>query len=313
MKHFRNWAEGKNPFLASTALTIVGLSKVCFEIFESVRKGKRIEGDIPLPKLRTWLKLYHNPKKIGKVMLKALGDINEDTSKEMDFLKVISEGSRQLKKMTSERLNLEWKKISLHDRKKFVEEVYRKRGEYLEYCINDFASEPNEAERKNFSKNLTKPEFIFFMRVHAPCFSLYHTYPLELLKQAQNGDDDEALKKLIRLDKSIIFEPKISEIIHQAQVLKKQERMSMIKMAFINKPKVTMNMKTIKCHLGGLISYLSILIKQKITAVDIRCLYDAIALDLNDDVDQDLIDMTEETFSKDIQNARNLWQIILPE
>ena len=87
----------------------------------------------------------------------------------------------------------------------------------------------------------------------------------------------------------------------------------MIKMAFINKPKVTMNMKTIKCHLGGLISYLSIAMKQKITAADIRRLYDALALDMNDDVDHDLGDMTEETFSKDIQNARNLWQVILPE
>ena len=57
MKHFRKWAEGRNPYLAATALTIVGLSKVCFEISELVQKGKRIEGDIPLPSLKTWLKL----------------------------------------------------------------------------------------------------------------------------------------------------------------------------------------------------------------------------------------------------------------
>ena len=118
MKHFRKWAEGKNPFLASTALNIAGFSEVCFELFESVRKGKRIEGDIPLPKLKNWLNLYHSPKRLGRVMLNALGNINDDTSKEMDFLKVLSEGSRQLQKMTSKRLNIEWNKIPLNDRKK---------------------------------------------------------------------------------------------------------------------------------------------------------------------------------------------------
>ena len=314
MKHFRNWAEDRNPFLATTALKIAGFSKVCFELFESVSKGKRIEGDIPLPSLKTWFRLYHNPQSIGKVLLTALANINDDTAKEVDFLKLMSEGSRQIKKMTSERLNKEWGKIPLHYRKKIIEEIYRKRDEYIEYCINDFASETNEDERKEFLKNLKKPEFIFFIRVFAPCFILYGLCPLELLRQAQSGNND-ALKKLIRLDKSIIFEPKISEIIHQAQALKKQERMSIIKMAFRSSPKVKIKMKAIKCHLGGLISYLSIAMKQKISAADIRRLYDELAHDMNDDVvvDDDLYEMTEETFSKNIQDARKMWQILLPE
>ncbi|MEI6610463.1 MAG: hypothetical protein WCO53_12055 [Deltaproteobacteria bacterium] len=312
MKHFRKWSEGKNPFLAVSALNIAGFSKECFVLFESVNKGKRIEGDIPLPRLKNWLKMYHNHKRIGRVLLNALGEINDDSAKEVDFLKLLSEGSRQIKKMTSERFNKEWGKIPLHDRKKIIEEIYRKRDEYIEYCINDFASDTNEDERKEFLKNLIKPEFIFFIRVFATCFILHGMYPLELLRQAQNGNND-ALKKLIRLDKSIIFEPNISEIIHQAQALKKQGRMSDIKMAFRNSPKVKIKMKSIKCHLGGLISYLSEAMKQKISAADIRGLYDAIALDMHGDVDQDFGDMTEETFSKNIQNARKMWQIILPE
>jgi len=311
MKHFRKWTEGKNPFLAATALMIAGYSKECFELFKLVEKGKRIEGDIPLPSIKTWLKLYHNHQRVGKVLLNAWGNNNADAAKETDFLKTMSEESRQLQKMTSEQLNREWGKIPLHDRKKIIEEVYRKREEFIEYCINDFANETNEAERKEFLKNLTKPEFIFIFRVLVPCFSIYHTHPLELLNKAQNGDD-EALEKLIRLDKSIIFEPKISEIVHQAQVLKKQERISMIKKAFRSKPNIKMDMKTIKCNLGGLISNLSIGINQKITAVDIRNLFDAISLDMNDDIDNDLGDMVGESFEKAIQRSRNFWHIILP-
>lgn len=302
MKHFRKWAEGKNPLLASIALTITGFSKVCSEISESVRKGKRIEGDIPLPSLKTWIKLYNNPKRIGKALLNALGNVNDDTAKEADFLKLLNEEAGKMQK-NGEKYKAELEKIPPDERQKKFEE-------HKELVINDFVSEPTEKEGTEFRKNLPTPEFIFFMRVLVPCFSLYGIYPVDLLRQAQNGDDD-ALEKIIRLDKSIIFEPKISEIIHQAQVMKKQERMTMIKKAFISKPKVTMNMRTIKCHFGGLISYLSMAIKQKITAADIWRLYDAISLDMNDDVDQDLGDMNEETFAKAIQEARKMWHIIL--
>ena len=311
MKHFRKWAEGKNPSLAAIALTITGFSKVSFEVFESVRKGKRMEGDIPLPSLKTWLKLYNNPKRIGKALLNALGNINDETAKEADFLKLLNEEAGKMQK-NGEKYKAELEKIPPDERQKMFEDSKRKLEEYKELVINDFVSEPTKKEGTEFIKNLPKPEFIFFMRVLVPCFSLYGIYPVDLLRQAQNGDDD-ALEKIIRLDKSIIFEPKISEIIHQAQAMKKQERMAMIKKAFISSPKVTMNMKTIKCHLGGLISYLSMAINQKITAADIRLLYDAIALDMNDDFDRDLGDMVGEPFEKAIQRSRNFWHIILPD
>ena len=67
MKHFRKWTEGKDPFLAAMSLMIAGFSKECSELFNSVIKGKRIEGDIPLPSVKTWIKLYNNPKRITVV------------------------------------------------------------------------------------------------------------------------------------------------------------------------------------------------------------------------------------------------------
>lgn len=292
MKHFKKWVKDKNPFLAVMSLTIAGFSKECFELFESIRKGKRLEGDLPLPSLKTWLKLYRNPKRIGRVLFNALCVNYNNTVK-------------------SEQLKDELVKMISNNNEKRNEITYPTSEEFKEFIINDFESETNEAKRKEFLKNLTKPEIIFFFRVMAPCFSLYGTYPIELLNKAQNGDDD-ALEKLIRLDKSIIFEPKISEIIHQAQALKAQAKMSMIKKAFISKPKVKIKMKTIKCHLGGLISYFSEKLNQKITAAEIRNLFDAISLDMNDDIDNDLDDLVGESFEKAIQRSRNFWHIILP-
>lgn len=312
MKHFRKWAENKNQFLAGVSLLIACFAEPYFKLSESVRKGKRIEGNIPLPSLKTWLKLYRNPKRIGKVLLSALETGSDDDAKEANILKIFSESASQLQNNAAKIQN-ELKKLTQDEWTVIRENSTKMMEEFKELAINNCVKGSDKKENENFAMNLKKPEFIFFIRVMAPCFSLYGTYPLELLKQAQNGNDD-ALEKLIRLDKSIIFEPTISEIIHKAQTLKKQERMSRIKKAFRSSPKVNIKMKAIKCHLGGLISYLSEAMKQKITAADIRRLYDALAHDMNDDaVDHDLYKMTEETFSKNIQNAREMWQIILPE
>jgi hypothetical protein len=310
MKHFRKWAEDKNPSLAAIALTIAGLSKVCFEISESVQKGKRIEGDIPLPSLKTWLKLYHKPKRIRRALLNALGNINDDTAKKVDALKLLLEGARQMQN-SGEKYIAELKKIPPDEIQKMLEDGKRKLEEDLELVINDFVSEPTEKEGKEFINNMPKSELIFFIRVLVPCFSLYGIYPVDLLRQAQSGDD-EALEKIIRLDKSSIFEPKISGIIHQAQAMKEQARMTMIKKAFVSKPKATMNMKTIKCHLGGLISYLSELLRQKLIPSDIKKLYNAIAQDLRIDMhDQDLHNMTVPTFAKRINRTHSMWKFIL--
>lgn len=159
---------------------------------------------------------------------------------------------------------------------------------------------------------MKSPEAIFLMRVQVPCFMLYGTFPHTLLKMAQSGND-KALEKLIRLDKSIIFEPKISEIIHQAQGLKAQARMAMIQKAFISPPKAKLSRKKVKCLLGGLISHISILFNQKLSAAEIRKLFDAIALDMTGDIDQGLENMVGEVFEKEIQRSRKFWNLLLAD
>ena len=82
MKHFRKWAEDKNTLLAIVALKIVRFSETCFKMSESLREEKRIEGDIPLPSLKTWLKLYRNPKRIGKALFDDMESGNDEDEKE---------------------------------------------------------------------------------------------------------------------------------------------------------------------------------------------------------------------------------------
>jgi hypothetical protein len=293
MKHVRKWAEGKDSLIVLIALMISAFANEYYELSESVHEGKRLEGDIPIPSLRTWLKLYRNPKRIGKVLYNAFEIHNPDTRKSKIIINEIARMISGSKEKRSEESNA------------IIEEL-------KEEAINDFASKIAEEDRKEFLKNLTKPEIIFFIRVLAPCFTLYRTYPIELLKKAKSGDgDDKALDQLIRLDKSAIFEPKISKIIHEAQVLKAQARMSMIKTAFTSQPNA-MNMDAIKCQMGGLIVFITEMLKQKLKPSNIRKLYNAIARDLRIDMhDQDLHEMTVPTFAKRINRASSMWKIIL--
>jgi hypothetical protein len=43
MKHFRNWTEGKNPFLASTALNIASFPEACFELLNQFSKEEEFK------------------------------------------------------------------------------------------------------------------------------------------------------------------------------------------------------------------------------------------------------------------------------
>ncbi|OQC54313.1 MAG: hypothetical protein BWX55_00536 [Deltaproteobacteria bacterium ADurb.Bin022] len=311
MKHYRKWAKDKNPFLAPIYLEFAASSEYIYKMINAVKKGKRIEGDLPLPKIKTWLKLYKNPKRIGKELFNLMGQYDENSAKQAEILQFINEGAEFLKK-NPEKFKTEYEKLPLEEKQKIYQQSMQMFEELNESSIRDLLEEVNEAKRNTFLNSIKNPELIFFFRVHAPCFMLYGTYPHMLLRNAQSGDD-KALDKLIRLDKSIIFEPKISEIIHQAQVLKAQGKMLTIQKAFIGKPKATISLKKVKILLGGLISYFSIKMNQKLSAAEIRNLFDAIAMDNNDDIDHDLEDLVGAVFEKPIQRSRKFWDVILAD
>lgn len=311
MKHFQKWAENKHPFSSSIFLFIAASSNEMHELINSVRKGKRIEGDVTLPKLKTWLKLYKNPKRIGKALLNAMVQYDQESAKEVEILDALNKGATLIKN-NPEKCKSELEKLTVEEKQIAFEQSMMIFEELRQLIISDLNGEVNEEKGNQLRNSIKSPELIFFFRVQAPCFILYGTYPYMLLKKAQTGDD-AALEKLIRLDKSIIFEPKISEIIHHAQALRAQARMSMIQKAFIGKPKAKTSIKKVKILLGGLISYFSMKFNQKLSAIEIRNLFDAIALDNNDDIDQDLGNMVGEPFEKAIQRSRNFWDVIMAD
>lgn len=302
MKQIKKWSQGKDPFIVGMSLLIAGFANEYLELSKIHRKGKRLEGDIHLPKLKTWNNLYHNDKRVVKELISAFG-LEKISKNQKENLENVLLKSEVLKKKLFSMIS--------KSEEGFSEEEFKIIEEFKNEAIENFTCEIEEKEREIFLEKLTKPGIIFALRVTIPCLTFYKIMPSQLIKKAEGGDD-VALEQLIRLDKSVIFNPKISEIIHQAQALKRQERMSMIRKAFISKPKAPLKMSTIKFQLGGLISYFSILTNCKLSAKDIRNMYDAIAQDMNiDAIDPDFGSMGSETFAKNIQDYRNIWQNLI--
>ena len=107
----------------------------------------------------------------------------------------------------------------------------------------------------------------------------------------------------------------MKKIFKKATETEARGKMSLIVKAFRSTPKAKIEIKHIKYLLAGLLSLISIAIGQKLKAIDIHNLFDAIAQDTTgEQTDPDFIE-TPETFEKRIQSARDFWKIpiLLPD
>jgi hypothetical protein len=315
MKYFKEWARDKHPFFATVARLIAMSGDKWLRVFEAVKSGERIEGNIPLPKLNEWFNFYYNHEKVLIGMFDALAVHDKELDGMIEYYKRVI-AARDRLKMSGK------KAVGKRRFKETIEIIVEAFNLFLALLTIRFPgydvglkTESDEEESRRREELIKKEEVIFFVRVLFPCVSIYGVYPIELLKKAQEGEGDEALDaldKLIRLDKSIVFEPGMAEIVHQAEVEEIPMRRAFIKQARENPPKVKIDIKTIRYSLAGLISYISIVLGKKITAVEINGLFNAIDLDLGKGgVNPSALKTTEE-FEKAVYRYREFWSNIIP-
>ena len=328
-KHMSEWVKDKHPLLGLFALVVAGSAEECIELFETAREGGRIEENIKLPKLKKWLSMYNSPEKVRRGLFSSLKTVDKDVGGFIEFYESIMQGLKKAKKMKPEEIKRFWNEFEKENpggTQEVIKDFNVKIKADQEFVMDDVVGatsgkkkELNRDSRKNKGSLKNKPEIIFFVRVFFPCFIRYGKYASDLLREAEHGGED-ALEKLITLDRSVIFETKISEIIHQAGVDTKPE-MSMIIKALRGLKKDSQKeeksgrrdlRKSIKYSLGGLISLMSMELRQKITAKEIYNLFDCIALDKNGSIDSDLINIYPDSFGKEIQRYRVFWRHIIP-
>jgi hypothetical protein len=324
MRHFKQWAKDKNPLFATIALIIASSVEDCCELSESVKEGKRIEGYVHLPRLRNWLKMYQNHERVVIGVFSALSEHNSGLKEIIYLYKFLLRAEKEIKRMSDEeirngieKIRNEIKKMNPEELTEIIRSTNEAFEEFQEWTMDvtaDDSEKKKEAcdgKRDKIRELSNKAEVVFLMRVLFPCFSIYGMYPKELLGRAQQGDVD-ALEKLIRLDKSAMFDPKISEIVHQAQAEKIPAKMSRIKDAFRSTPKIYLTRTKIKYMLGGFISYVSEVVGKKITAAEINRLFNAVGLDMGKGGVRPSAIRTTDKFQKAIQRYRVLWKSAIP-
>ncbi len=79
MKYFKEWSKDKSFFAELTGLIIADGMQDYYEHMEAIRKGRRIEGDIPLPRIEEWLSIYDNEERMRRVVLNMLRSLGDDT------------------------------------------------------------------------------------------------------------------------------------------------------------------------------------------------------------------------------------------
>ena len=306
MVHFKEWAKDKTFLIRTAALQFALPSKDLHDALKKLKAGERMEGYDSLPPIDEWLELYKNHGKVYLGLTNSLRQLDNRLSEIIDFYEGLMFSLASLRHITQSEFQEAVDELNSEDKNGIFESLKENFK-----AIENLIIEDHLEDSEKIQKFISTPEVLFFVRVWAPCFLLYGDYPAYILRKARQGDE-EAFEKLLRLDKLLIYEPKMKKIFKKATETKARGRMSLIAKAFRSTPKAKIEIKHIKYFFAGLLSLISIAMGQKLKAVDIHNLFDAVARDTTDElVDPDLI-VSPETFEKGIQRARNFWKISIP-
>jgi ribosomal protein S17E len=316
-KYFNEWAKDKSPLLAMVSLALVESAGRCLDMLE-LFKSRNVIRNFPLPSnIDQWLNLYRNHRKLNKGLTDAYRKLGSEESKNADIYELVLKSFKELKKLTYEERKRIFENLSTAESQNVFTESKNKVAGMQDRVMNLFKdndteinlNEVSESDKKKYEKFLKKPETIFFLRVWIPCFLVYRTYPQRLLRKARKGDE-EALDKLIRLDKMIVYDPKIKEIFYNAQDDdNRRSTINTITTAIQKNPKIIIDIKKMKYAIAGLISSISQALGQKLTAAEIGKLFNAIAKDSGEITGDDDITVGE-TFEKEVKRYRDLWQVM---
>ncbi len=319
MKKLDEWAKDKPILLAIFAQQVAVNAEPCFEFFELFKVGERIENYHELPPLKTWLSFYKNHRLLYEYLIKVFKEFGGIGEIGAELAELLSFNRKKRRQLGSTKFNNKIKEVigelSPNEMQQLISEINNFWEDVYNLNLADIKSGINGTEDDGFIKKfkdvLKDHEMLFFIGVWTPCWILYGEFPPTLLRSARLGDI-EALEKLIRLDPSVIHDQKIAEYLHQAKSKRNKFEYNHLTRCLQKNPKVKITRAKIKMNFAGLISAMSSALGHRLTAAEIRDLFDAVESDKkrsDSDIDED-IPLKPENFLKAIQRERQFWSII---
>jgi hypothetical protein len=309
MNEIEKWCTNKNYIIAIAASQIVACAEPCYEFLTELKAGKKIHKNEITTDLKEWILLYRNHKKVSKYLRSFCASISPFADKVISFLQMFEQLLKEIRckgeKQFNDEIKEEVAKLNEEEKNEIIDSVIDFYQMNMDDINSDITNNFSVENKKKIEAELNRPELIFYIRVEVPCQLLYGSHPVILLRKARLGDID-SLKKLLRLDPSIIQDKKIAKIFHQSRLNKKSKFDSMVS-AMDQPPIKSLTAKSIKYSFAGLISAISEIVGSKLTEPEIRELFNAYQVDAGkDDIDCDLPD-SPEAFSKAIQRGKKFW------
>ena len=309
MKYLNNWAKGKPLGLVMIAQEFAVDAEACFQFLKLIKSGDRIEAFSSLPKAKGWVKLYRNHRQMQRSVIECLRRFGKNGRMGAEFAEVIFLRRKTLREAI-ESMKKQFETMRPFERRRFIskgqKEVNRLYSLQLADIEWDINRNINEEFNRKFKEALNEPEIKFFFKAWIPCWFLYGDYAPRLLRRARLGDV-KTMEKLVRLDPSVLNDPKIGEYLHQARGKGRGATFERLMEASLKGPKGKITVKKVKCSMGGAISLVSIALGYKLKEPEIRKLFDAVAHDMGKgDIDTDLPE-SPEAFAKTLQRERGFW------
>lgn len=265
---------------------------------------KRVKALPPLVSIRHWLPLYRDHHRLERFLSSLLGfdATGPDSVKEIRGSAIAWDGlptdeKREFVETLPGELLVNFVKTSL-------DELAEARKGLVEDIIEDQRPPTPECDKQMEALHST-PEMQFFQWVWVPCWVFYGQYATRLLHRARCGQSDSihALVDLLRIDKSIVHDPFIADVIHRASQDPASGTFRRIHKAFAARaPEI--DKTKVKKRLGAFAIQMSHSMKQPLDEGDIRELYDILARLKTGHPDAD-IPPASDTFSKAMRRERS--------
>lgn len=301
MKLLREWAAGKPIAAVCASLMGVVAAENCYRILRGIREGNLKYPASAVPDVKSWLRLYRRSRSFTRQLCEEVGPVGKADT--FDLLLA----ARQIRLMPVEKLRDELSRVPDSEYASALKESQQFWNEQIVGALAD--AEGNDDDNAGLMLDGdaigTAGELLFFILVWLPCWLEYRQMPSQLLRRARSGEL-EALEYLLRIDKSVIADPKVRELFHRAAHDCKDRTYRRLLSAFGGRPEGQFSRGRVKRQLAGLLSLLFHSIGHRVTEPELRDLFDLVARIRGTRIDDDIPD-SHEAFAKALQRERADW------
>lgn len=262
---FINWGKKYPPFVRAFTEFFIHSTDMISQVLIACGSGvkdkdnrvRTLQDVFKIPERKEWLKLYYRRHAVYASALRLVADSEDNNSADdgdMDILGVYSFFRHTFTRM---RLQPEKCKQELTELMTERPEEYKEFMESLkpfptfEFTEEDMKDDANEDFSEHEVSILSDMKTLFMFRVVMPCFAYFNTTPSHLIHKARRGDI-EALCCLLKLDKSVIYDKKISKYLYEMQYTQPNLFKNRITRA-LAAPFPRVNRKKLKNNIAGFI------------------------------------------------------------